>query len=67
MLAEDQVVAARGAFSLAGYDGLRTPPVDLEDERGFVLLQGLSQNPQARIPLSDWLNWSSWSPLGAHR
>ena len=40
MLSEGQVVAVRGAFSLAGYDGeLRTLPVTSEDERIFVLSQ----------------------------
>ena len=40
MFTEGQVVAVRGAFSLAGYDGkLRTLPVDSEDERIFVLPQ----------------------------
>lgn len=40
MLSEGQVVAVRGAFLLAGYDGdLRTLPVTSEDERIFVLPQ----------------------------
>ena len=40
MFSEGQVVAVRGAFSLAGVDGeLRTLPVESEDERIFVLPQ----------------------------
>jgi hypothetical protein len=40
MLSIGQVTAARGAFSLAGYDGdLRTLPITSEDERIFVLSQ----------------------------
>jgi hypothetical protein len=40
MFSEGQITAARGAFSLAGYDGdLRTLPITSEDERIFVLSQ----------------------------
>ena len=40
LLSEGQVAAARGASSLAGYDGdLRTLPITSEDERIFVLPQ----------------------------
>jgi hypothetical protein len=28
---------------------------------GKPIVGSLAQNPQAHIPLSDWLNWSSWS------
>ena len=40
MLSEGQIMAVRGAFSLAGYDNeLRTLPIASEDERIFVLSQ----------------------------
>jgi hypothetical protein len=48
MLSVGQVTAVRGAFSLAGYDGvLRTLPITSEDERIFVLA------PDAVLALGD--------------